>query len=859
MFSFGIRGITLVAVLAVVLGGIGSVKAEVVYIGDIDGDVGVWDTVTSTGAALGNLGALPHGQNIGLAYDASTNTVLILDRSMGQVFTMDAQLGNAALLFTTGGMVFEGGAVKGSLLYGIDESAQRLAAFSLPAGVNQGLAGPVFSSHAHALGIDPATGQLYTLMAGQIRRVNDDGTDGGLVVNTPIGGYVNDLDFFAGDFLATQSSSIVLFDGATGAQSLFLDATTLASMGLSSVTGIAVVGLPPCDLRVDPWQRFDSSGYERGPFGPSSKIYALTNSGPNSLIWDVNTTCSWLDLYPSGGNLPPGANTTVTVSVNALANNLEVGIYSGEIIFRDLTSDCNVVRNATLEVLIEPILELAIPDTARVVDSDGGIYVVGTDGGDLYVLNETGEYTVTALGAGYIHDVRIEHPFIAVAAGWTVIELSLDELTPVELWRNNPGYYMRSVDLSEDGGYVAYLSYRQLGVIQNGSVVASYYLQGYSGATNWLDATADMQYIAITDEPCPPGPGGTQTGVELYEFDGSSLALQWGVVLMTNYETVEVRVSDAKDYVAAATSSGTFMEVLDMNDGSLVCEYETPGQEQFACDGDDNLNYVIGATQAWSPPYSWFILTTEDCCEVVAGGDMSGPINDLDSTPDASHFAFGSDTGEFILLSRSDDAVDIDFEGNVDMSIDAIEIGDISLLVGGDGFINLYPIEKEAVDIDIKPGSCPNPLNVESKGVLPVAVLGSAEFDVNTIDIASVRLERVAPIRSSLEDVGAPVIDANDCNCTEDGPDGYTDLTLKFKTQEIAEVLGDVNDGDVLSLGLTGALSDETPIEGADCIVVIGKVPRWMKAKKSDANEDGIIDFRDFCLMAEYWLEASAE
>ncbi|MHC4337741.1 MAG: hypothetical protein ACYSTG_07310, partial [Planctomycetota bacterium] len=161
MFSFGMRGITLVAALAFVLGGIGSAKAEVVYIGDSVGNVGAWDTVTSTGNALGNLGALPHGQNLGLAYDASTNTVLILDRGMGQVFTMDAQLGNAALLFTTGGMGFQGGAVKGSLLYGTDEGAQRLAAFSLPAGVNQGLTGPVFSGHTHATGIDPATGQLY--------------------------------------------------------------------------------------------------------------------------------------------------------------------------------------------------------------------------------------------------------------------------------------------------------------------------------------------------------------------------------------------------------------------------------------------------------------------------------------------------------------------------------------------------------------------------------------------------------------------------------------------------------------------------------------------------------------------------
>ena len=52
-----------------------------------------------------------------------------------------------------------------------------------------------------------------------------------------------------------------------------------------------------------------------------------------------------------------------------------------------------------------------------------------------------------------------------------------------------------------------------------------------------------------------------------------------------------------------------------------------------------------------------------------------------------------------------------------------------------------------AVAVDIKPGSCPNPLNVKSKGVLPVAVLGTEEFDATQMDPASVRLEGVPPLR----------------------------------------------------------------------------------------------------------------
>jgi hypothetical protein len=158
------------------------------------------------------------------------------------------------------------------------------------------------------------------------------------------------------------------------------------------------------------------------------------------------------------------------------------------------------------------------------------------------------------------------------------------------------------------------------------------------------------------------------------------------------------------------------------------------------------------------------------------------------------------------------------------------------------------------VDVDIKPQSCPNPLNVSSKGVLPVAILGSESFDVSTIVATSVRLAGVEPIRDSYEDVAAPFADANECECATDGPDGYLDLTLKFNTLAIVNALGEVTDGDVLPLTLTAVLLDETTIEGADCIVVRGK---FKPLNKADFNKDGVVDIVDFAIIAESWLQSS--
>jgi Lectin C-type domain len=141
------------------------------------------------------------------------------------------------------------------------------------------------------------------------------------------------------------------------------------------------------------------------------------------------------------------------------------------------------------------------------------------------------------------------------------------------------------------------------------------------------------------------------------------------------------------------------------------------------------------------------------------------------------------------------------------------------------------------VSVDIKPGSCPNPLNVRSKGVLPVAVLGTEDFDVTMIDPGTVGLHRegvedeqgdpiiVSPLRWAYEDVATPFEgDKDNCyDCSEEGPDGFLDLTLKCDMQEIVVALGDVEDGDCLALALEGQVLDGMPIVGEDVVVILKK------------------------------------
>jgi hypothetical protein len=143
------------------------------------------------------------------------------------------------------------------------------------------------------------------------------------------------------------------------------------------------------------------------------------------------------------------------------------------------------------------------------------------------------------------------------------------------------------------------------------------------------------------------------------------------------------------------------------------------------------------------------------------------------------------------------------------------------------------------VVLDIKPGSCPNPLNLKpfqkeqkrfgkgSKhgdlaqgGVVPAAIVGTTSLDVTDVDPSTLLLEGVAPLRHDYEDVTAPPTADGECPCTREGADGHMDMTLKFQKASIAEVLDSHVDGDVVTLTLTGQLYDGTPIEATDCVVI---------------------------------------
>ena len=139
----------------------------------------------------------------------------------------------------------------------------------------------------------------------------------------------------------------------------------------------------------------------------------------------------------------------------------------------------------------------------------------------------------------------------------------------------------------------------------------------------------------------------------------------------------------------------------------------------------------------------------------------------------------------------------------------------------------ITPVPYIMVNVDVKPTSCPNPLNRKSKGVVPIAILGTEAFDVTNIDPATINIEGIAPLRWSYEDVAAPYEEGfsdplSKMDCTNEGPDGLTDLLFHFKTEEIATLFPDEERGDLVIINIDGQLIDDgAMIIGEDVMIIV--------------------------------------
>ena len=156
------------------------------------------------------------------------------------------------------------------------------------------------------------------------------------------------------------------------------------------------------------------------------------------------------------------------------------------------------------------------------------------------------------------------------------------------------------------------------------------------------------------------------------------------------------------------------------------------------------------------------------------------------------------------------------------------------------------PGDEIEVDIDVRPGSCPNNVNIRSHGKLEFAILGSDDLDVDDIQNSSVRIEGARAIDAKERDVAGGDRDEDDdhCECERSGKDGINDLVFRINTQDLVrELLEDDDDlerGDCVTVTVTGRLEDGTRFRGEDVVRILGmqKVEHG-KGRDDDDDDDG--------------------
>jgi len=110
------------------------------------------------------------------------------------------------------------------------------------------------------------------------------------------------------------------------------------------------------------------------------------------------------------------------------------------------------------------------------------------------------------------------------------------------------------------------------------------------------------------------------------------------------------------------------------------------------------------------------------------------------------------------------------------------------------------------VDIDIKPGDDTNCVNLNKRGVIPVAIFGAADFDVSQVDIGTLSLQGLSLKVGKSGKYVSSVVYSNG--------DNYPDLVVQFQDSDnwLPPRFGVV---------LTGRLSDRSTILGRDLICVV--------------------------------------
>ena len=299
-------------------------------------------------------------------------------------------------------------------------------------------------------------------------------------------------------------------------------------------------------------------------------------------------------------------------------------------------------------------------------------------------------------------------------------------------------------------------------------------------------------------------------GFEEGAVAGATTFQDWSVYNGGNgfYYSQTGTTSPQSGYAVPAPPGGSFAAMSDQSGGGTHILYQDVTIPASGADLEFDL-FIGNRAGVWYSPDNILYYTGPNQQFRVDVVDPTATITDLGAAVLANIYQTGGEDA-FVMEGYTHITASLeDFAGQT-IRLRFTEVDNQFFFQAGIDNVAVYPSVIE-VEVDIKPGSSTNPVNMSANGSLPVAILTTDDFDASTIDAETVRLgttainaNRNGVLQYSIEDV--------------DG-DGDLDFVAHFSIPAL------VASGDLVatttSLTITGTSDDgDNDITGSDIVTV---------------------------------------
>ncbi len=318
-------------------------------------------------------------------------------------------------------------------------------------------------------------------------------------------------------------------------------------------------------MKVTPSDGLVPSGNQGGPFSPTSKSYALQNTGGSSITWTASKGQAWTTLSSTSGTLAARASTTVTVSINSSTNSLAAGSYTDTVTFTNTTNGTgNTTRPISLSVATVSAPDLIVstltgPSTAapgqvinlsEATKNQGRVATTVNTVTRFYLSIDSnydasavplGERIVVSLAAGATSgpvSTSVTVPSAAVAGTYYIVAKADADNAVAEASENNNTYYRKLVVVGPDLTVLAVTAPASAGLgetitvgdtTRNSGVVATPASKTYFYLSSDYSLDAADTYLGSRDVPALAA-GTSNTGTIPVTLPGSMALGTWYII-----------------------------------------------------------------------------------------------------------------------------------------------------------------------------------------------------------------------------------------------------------------------------------------------------------------------------------------